>query len=120
MSRYDVSRASNGALCAVVRVVVEGLWPDAPAIDEDPRTIDATTRKCLESFANTLLQEPAECFRELDALRAECRVKTRAEYDREIGDLLRWRAQGGAEKSWLFDPLHALVEASQTAPEGEP
>lgn len=121
MSRYDLSRASNAALCAVVRVTVADLWPGAPAIDDDPASLDETTRLCLEAFANILVQDHAESFAELEALRAECRVKTRAEFDREIGDLLRSTLP---DRTTLIPiraakELCALIDASRSAPEGE-
>lgn len=128
--RYDLTRASSAALCAVVRITVADLWPGAPAIDEDPETLDETTRLCLEAFANILAHDHAESFAELEALRTECRVKTRAEYDREIGQMMRDSAaiDGAAVyssgcimvRSLDCNRLSKLIEASRSAPEGEP
>lgn len=120
MSRYDLSRASDVALLAVARVTVSKLWEGAPAVDDEPSSLDPHTRRCLEAFASVLIHDQSEGFPELVSLRYECRLKTRAEYDREIGDMLRARAAASSESSWTFDPLHALVDASRSAPEGEP
>lgn len=115
MSRYDVTLASDLALLAAVRAVLGGEHSGA-------LPFSATTRRCLEAFAALLVDDPTEGFHELQALRAECRVKTRAEYDREIGDKARASLQSG---EWDTDPfwlkgLRALVDQSRSAPEDEP
>lgn len=116
MSRYDLDRASDAALFAVVRATL----PCCCGNSLDP--VEPVTRRCLKAFAQQLIDEPAESFAQLEALRAECRVKTRAEYDREIADKAREILQSGA---WGSDPfwlkeLRALVDGSRAAPEGEP
>jgi hypothetical protein len=105
MSRHDLTRASDVALLAVVR---------ASLSFDDPAELAPITRRCLKAFAQELIDDLGEDFQELAALRAECRVKTRAEYDREIGDAIR----SGAVPAW--GAISALVEASRSAPEDAP
>jgi len=119
MSRYDLSRASDLALLAAVRA---GLGSPYEPTARHP--LDPTTRRCLEAFATLLVDEPAEGFLELEVLRTECRKRTRAEFDQEIGDRLReWMHPGSTgpverTESWWND-LRALVNASRSAPDGE-
>lgn len=107
MSRYDASRASDLALLATALAAL-GQSPRSSHYLELP--LSTTTRHSLEAFASVLLDEPSEEFQELAALRAECRVKTRAEYDREIGNELR-----SANSNPLV--VDTLVGLSRSAPE---
>lgn len=126
MSRYDLTRASDTALLAAVRAVIgEFLEPTIRV------PLAATTRRGLEACAAVLVDEPAESFLELDALRAECRVKTLAEYDREIGQMMRDALPMGAAVNVYSsgrvisvamdcNRLSELIEASRAAPEDAP
>jgi hypothetical protein len=99
-------------MLAVVRATLPCCCGDSP----DP--LSTVTRRCLVAFARELIDDPGEQFPQLDALRVQCRVKTQAEYDREIGDLLR-ADPAGCVPCWMPE-LRVLVDASRLAPEGEP
>lgn len=124
MSRYDLTRASDLALLAVVRGII---GDDAVAPDG---TVTPITRRCLRAFAQELIDDPREDFDELEALRAECREQTLTECEREIGHFLRGRlARMPGEEATYADPLltedewrhlRSLVHASRSAPEDAP
>lgn len=91
------------------------------------------SREALEELARASHEYAARCCDEQEhthfsairgKIRQQAQVKTRAEYDREIGEFLRAELQVNSWDKVYLDrdndtKLRALVNASRSAPEGE-
>jgi hypothetical protein len=112
VSRYDLGRAKNASLFAVVRVTAPRVFGAASPVVDHHERIDPHTRQCLEAFASVLIGDAGEGFPELETLRRECFVDVGQDLDDlrervavalEALEATRWNPDGNLA-AWASTP----------------